>query len=224
MKYAGAVPALIAVALALAACDGAETRNHTAVMGGSAPSQAQPTLVDAKGRPIPQPSLPPGTTAHATRSGNETALAVWVQEGHVVAASYSPGSGWSTAQALEQIYGVASDPQLASNGKGMAMAVWRHTVGNIQSLRFSRYEPGAGWSLPDVMPGALPRSPTPGAPPGQGAVRLEMDARGNVVATWPSGFDANEVQTARYVDGQGWTRAESLQAAAPRPGAAPSGR
>lgn len=225
MKYAGLVPAIAAaLAMTLVACDrAAPPRNHTAVMGGSAPSAAQGTLTDAKGRAIPPPGLPPGTTAQVARSGEDGALAVWVQDGRVVSASYAPATGWSTAQPLEQIYGTASEPQLASNGRGIAMAVWRHTVGSIQSLRFSRYEPGAGWSLPDVLPGALPRPRAEGAPPGQNAPHLEMDAKGNVLARWPSGFSPDEVQVARYVDGQGWTRAESQQAAAaPAPAAAAS--
>lgn len=229
MKAAGVLPvAVLAAVLALAGCDrGDAPRSHTAVLGGSAPGTApgaaQWSLTDARGRGIPPPLLPPGATARAVRSADESALAVWVQDGHVVACTYAPATGWSAAQPLESIYGQASDPQLVSNGKGPAMAVWRHTVGNILSLRFSRYEPGAGWSQPDVMPGALPRPPSQGAAAGRDAPQLEMDARGNVLARWPSGFRAGEVQTARYVDGQGWTRAESEQVASSARAAA-SGR
>jgi hypothetical protein len=226
MQHRAVIPCLILAAVALAACGDKDLPrtatvsrddNNTAVLGGHGAGNvgagAAP-LADARGQPIPPPPVPPSITAQAVRSGDETALAVWDQDGAIMASTYARDQGWSTAQPLETIFGHASDPQLASNGRGAAMAVWRHTVGNIQSLRFSRFEAGAGWSHPDVLPGALPRPDAEGASSNADAPRLQMDAAGNVVAQWPSGFAANEVQTARYVDGQGWTRAESVPVAA----------
>ncbi|QJW84541.1 hypothetical protein HK414_15150 [Ramlibacter terrae] len=66
-----------------------------------------------------------------------------------------------------------------------------------------------------MMPGALPRPPSRLA--GAAAPQLHMDAQGNAFAQWPSGFADNEVQTARYVAGRGWTRAlsEPVTASAP---------
>lgn len=232
MKPRSAIPALVLLAaLAVAGCERKVPQtatvgepNHTAVLGGYGPGgaareAAQAPLTDARGGAIPTPPVPAGTQAQAVRSGDDSALAVWVQDGHVVASSWGRDRGWGPVQPLEEIYGEASDPRIASNGRGTAMAVWRHTVGSIQSLRFSRFEQGAGWSHPDVMPGALPR---PDAGVGaQDAPRLEMDAAGNVLAEWASGFDAGEVQSARYVDGQGWTRALSTPVAS-APGAAPA--
>ena len=135
-----------------------------------------------------------------------------------MASTYAPAGGWSPPQPLERLFGEASDAQLVANSAGTAMAVWRHTVGNIQSLRFSRFEPAAGWSVPDVMPGALPRPPGQATPP-----RLEMDAAGNVTAHWPSGFDERDTQVSRYTVGQGWSEAisERLATALPSPRPAP---
>lgn len=220
MKETSVVAALmLAATLGLAGCHDARTPasqgNHASVLGGSGPTQPpEPgALTDAQGQPIPEPHLPANTLAQLVRAGDDTALAVWVQDGHVVASSYARATGWTPAQPLEQIYGQASEPQLASNGHGIAMAVWRHTVGSIQSLRFSRFQAGAGWSTPDVLPGALPRPPMAGPAGAQDLPRLQMDAQGNVVAQWPSGFHAGEVQEARYVEGQGWTRAVSEKTA-----------
>ena len=217
-------PALVLVlaALALAGCRD-RAANPTAVLGGSAPaaSRDEPPAADAG---IPMPAAPPGTQPRLARSAADTALAVWTQEGHVVAAKYTPPAGWGPATPLEQIYGQASEPQLASNGQGVAMAVWRHTVGSIQSLRFSRFDAATGWSPPDVLPGALPRPPAPGAAGAarpDDAVHLSMDAAGAVTARWASGFDARQVQTARYLPGQGWSGALSEPLAA-GPGAAPA--
>ncbi|MBL0389653.1 hypothetical protein JJ685_00715 [Ramlibacter monticola] len=212
-------PALVLVLamLALAGCRDRAT-NPTAVLGGPAPAASRAATPAEADAGIPMPAVPPGTQPRLARSGVDTALAVWTQDGHVVAATYTPPAGWGPATPLEQIYGEASEPQLASNGQGVAMAVWRHTVGSIQSLRFSRYEAATGWSPPDVLPGALPRPPAAGH---EDAVQLSMDAAGEVSARWASGFDAREVQTARFVPGQGWSRALSEPLAA-GPGAAPA--
>lgn len=214
--------AALLLALALAGCGKQElpktatvgdNSNDTSVLGGYGPGSegaaAPIQLTDAQGQTIPPPAVPARTQAQAVRSSGDSALAVWVQDGRVVASAWTRTGGWTPAQALEQIYGRSSDPQLASNGNGMAMAVWRHTVGSIEALRYSRFEQRTGWTEPDVMPGALPR-PDVGGPSGGGdGPRLQMDAQGNVVAQWASGFDAGEVQVARHVAGQGWSRASS---------------
>lgn len=235
MQFPGASFLLAAAAAAvLAACGddqpsppSAVPSNPTAILGGygSGPKPAaEAALSDASGRPIPAPRLPRNTSAQLVRTGPDAALGVWVQDGHAVSATWQAATGWSAPLPLEDIYGEASDAQLASNGQGVAIAVWRHTVGDIRSLRFSRFDAATGWSTPDVMPGALPRPASADAGrPGPDAPRLQMDAQGNAFAQWPSGFDANEVQTARYVAGHGWTRAlsEPLAArAAPEAGAA----
>lgn len=217
MKFPGAI--LLLLAASLVACRDAppaagNANNNTAVLGayGNGPKSAAP-LTDAFGRVIPAPATSAGGTPQVVRSGDHAALALWLQGGHVVASAYAPGTGWGAPQPLEAIYGEASDPQLASNGKGVAMAVWRHTVGSIQSLRYSRFE-STGWSVPDVMPGALPRPHADNAAP-----QLHMDAEGRAFAEWPSGFNAQERQSASYVPGQGWSPAQSEPLASAGPAA-----
>lgn len=224
-------PTLFAAALLLALAGCGEkvpetaTVNDTSVLGGYGPghprTQDGAALTDARGSAIPPPPVPVGVQAQAVRSGDDAALAAWVQDGQVLASRWTRDGGWSAPQPLEQIFGAASDPQLASNGQGLAMLVWRHTVGSIHSLRFSRFDPAGGWSQPDVIPGALPRPDVAGANDPT-APQLEMDAEGNAVARWPSGFAADEVQVARYGSAQGWAPATSERtAAAATPPAAP---
>lgn len=220
MKSQGALLVLVA-ALALAGCGerepAAPEQGNTSVLGGSAPdagrAAAGTSLADGHGQPIPPPPAPAGAQAQVVRTGDSAALAVWAQDGRVHASSHAGGSGWSDAQPLEEIHGQASDPQLAGNGQGSALAVWRHTVGSIQSLRFSHYEPGSGWSRPDVVPGALPRPDAPGGGDSD-APMLQMDAAGRVTARWPSGFDPAEMQVAQYTPRQGWSRAVGERIAA----------
>lgn len=205
----GLVCALLAAASALVACNDADVGRHdTTVLGGSSPAPqrapALPTLADASGQAVPAPPAPANAPPRMTLTGGDSALAVWVQGGDVLASAWTRAGGWTTAQPLERLHGESRDPQLASNGQGTAMAVWHHQVGNIHSLRFSRFEAATGWSVPDVLPGALPRPATAGMAPGQNAPRLEMDAQGKVLARWPSGLRANEFQAARHIPGQGW--------------------
>ena len=186
----------------------------TAVLGNAASKGSNAAPAQA----IPPPPLPGSIRAQLVPSGASTAVALWVQDGDIMASTYAADRGWAPAQVLEQIYGDASDPQLASDGRGHAMAVWHHTVGKIESLRFSRYEAGTGWSVPDVVPGALPR------PAGQAsAPQLRMDAAGHAFARWPSGFDEHEMQSARFVAGQGWSRAVSEPTSAAARGSAANG-
>ncbi|MEJ5988820.1 hypothetical protein WG902_02385 [Ramlibacter sp. PS3R-8] len=212
-----------AAACGIAGCsdDGGGAGARTAVMGGSDGNgrQERRPVTDGRGREIPPPHLPATTAARVVAAGQENALAVWIQDGRPFGAAYAPGTGWSAPRPLEQIHGHASDPELVANAAGAGMAVWRQTVGSILSLRFSRFDPVAGWSVPDVMPGALPR------PPGQASpLRLHMDAAGDVTAQWPSGFDANEMQLSRYTAARGWSPAVSERVATESPAPAGSRR
>jgi hypothetical protein len=210
---AGALLLLVLSAL-LAACDdvgerGAGDRNNTAVLGGYGPPAARPnpvpTLSDARGNLIPPPPVPADAQPRMALLDDEEALAVWVSDRRVVASRWIRATGWTQPQPLERIYGESGNAQVVSNGRGVAMAVWHHRVGNIHSLRFSRFDPSGGWSQPDVLAGALPR---PGGS-AQDAPQLAMDAEGNVTARWTSGFQADEMQVARFTPRTGWSEPAS---------------
>ena len=213
MKHAGAL-ALLLLAAALAGCDAGE--HDTAVLGGNGQDGAS---VDARDQAIPPPPAPAGVQQQWARVGEDAVVAVWTAEDRVVASRWTREGGWTPPVPLESIYGRSSEVAAVGNGQGQALAVWHHQVGNIHSLRFSRLQ-GDAWSTPDVVPGALPRPAVAGTPAGENAVQLRMDAQGNVVARWPSGFHANEMQVARYAAGQGWSEATS-EAVASAPSASP---
>ena len=182
-------------------------------------------MKDADGRVIPLPTLPADVHPRAAATAPGSAWAIWVQDGRVVGSRYTREGGWAAAVPFERIAGQDSDPQLASNGNGSAMAVWRHTVGKIESLRFSRYEESTGWSGPDVLRGALPRARPGGLNPAQPhpptAPLLEMDPQGQARAQWPSGFDANQLQSSQYLRDRGWSPPVDVPvAAAPAPASA----
>lgn len=199
-----------ALAGALAGCGKNDTVSNTAVLGGYGPAAADAAL---RGEVSPPPA-PRNATPQLAIVNREHALAVWEEQGQVMATSYSLGRGWETPRPLEDIHGQASNARIAANRDGIAMAVWQHTVGRIDSLRFSRYQPDSGWSQPDVVPGALPRPRQPGKTAGasvqDAAPRIELDERGNASALWLSGFAEGEVQASTYVHGKGWARPVDL--------------
>lgn len=186
--------------LALSGCRDAPspTASNTAVLGGSGPPRSQAD--------IPPPQVSRAAHPQVVRLGEHEALAVWEEGGNILAARYFPITGWQPPEALENIGGQSSSPRIAANAGGVAIAVWQHTVGRIESLRYARFEDGRGWSPPDVMPGALPRPRQPGKTAPASLVTIEVDPRGNAVAQWPSGFDEGQQQVSTYVEGEGWSR------------------
>jgi|GEM_PF-6442588 len=81
---------------------------------------------------------------------NGNAVAVWDHHMNmstqVVAATYTPASGWSVAENIEvPDKGNANRPTVSVNGAGYAVAVWRQADGGGQSIWANVYSPINGW-------------------------------------------------------------------------------
>jgi hypothetical protein len=170
----------------------ASRASNTAVLGSYGQRPAQTAL--------PRPPAPANSHVATTALDDGQQLAIWTQDGHVYGARYAASTGWTDAHALEQILGEAGDVQLAGNGRGEAIAVWRHTLGQIDSLRFARFDGTQGWSAPDVVPGVLPRHGASGAAP-----QLQVDAQGHATLQWPSAFGRGTMQVSRFDPAAGWS-------------------
>jgi hypothetical protein len=224
-----------AVALALAGCDrnaltggtssarapASAPRPDTAVLGGY--GNAPPAAPALPAPPIP---ITARASLRMAQDGPDSGLAMWIDlSHHVNAARWTRATGWQPAQTLETIRGDASEVAIGANAGGVAMAVWRHTLGEVESLRWSRYVASEGWSTPDVLPGALPRRHVIGEitktqPPA--APRIVVDDQGNAYAEWASGFASQQLQSARFAAGQGWSKPQDLAWNVPPPVAAAS--
>ena len=169
--------------------------SNTAVLGSNGPPPATPVAST-----FPRAPAPRDVTPDTVDAGDGRALAAWVQDGRAMASLYESGA-WSAPQPLENIPGDATDLELAGNAHGMAMAVWRHTLGEIQSLRYARWEAAQGWGAADVIAGVLPRRLNSGVRPS-----LVMDPDGAVTLQWPSGFGGTSAQVTRFEPGRGWTQ------------------
>lgn len=209
---------MLAACVLLTACDRPGGPPDTRTLGGSAQASRGSDFVEVAGRQVSPPPAPRNARPQLAAVEPDTTLALWVEDGTVMASRHHPARGWEPPAALESIGGDASDARLAGNDQGVAMAVWRHTVGAIDSLRYARYESRSGWSTPDVLPGALPRARQPGKTAGrlveQAAPRIQVDEHGHARAEWQSGFHEGEMQVSTYVAGEGWSRPLDVPVAA----------
>lgn len=87
------------------------------------------------------------------RDGN--AVAVWNQwetRWNIWANTYVVGEGWGEAQLLESDdTGDASDPKVAVDGSGGAIAVWSQSDGSFRSIWSSTYSSDEGWADPVLV-------------------------------------------------------------------------
>jgi hypothetical protein len=197
----------------------------------SNPQQIGMTLVVAGSATGTQPAL-------AVSAGG-SAVAVWQQYAggnptavqHVWASRYAPGSGWSTEMAIEAPVaatdaGVAagvlsSDPQVAIDSKGNAVAAWSENDGQIigapdfsTQIYANRYTPGTGWSGPTRLSsfGVPFMGPSQGSEE-SGSADVAVDESGDAVVAWYTDVSnvGYKVQAARY-DGAAatWSSASYL--------------
>lgn len=136
---------------------------------------------------------------------NGNALAVWDQfdfNGHtrIWTNRYSPGSGWGVGSVLSPVSGSGSAAyaQVAFDGQGNGLVVWHETVPivvsgiptNTTRIKWSRYTPGGGLSVPAEL----------GSGDAAVGAELAVNADGVAVVVWRQG-GANEVRASRYVNG-----------------------
>jgi hypothetical protein len=115
--------------------------------------------------------------------GNGNAVAVWPQgtvtRHNIWANRFVPATGWGTATLIEtDDAGDALDPQVAVDGSGNAVAVWRQDngTGTRTNIWASRFVPATGWGTATLVE-------TDNA--GDALVpQVAVDGSGNAVAVW----------------------------------------
>ncbi len=89
---------------------------------------------------------------------------------------YVAGTGWSTAGRIEADLGDAAVPQVAFDGSGNAVAVWRQDDGNRYSIWSNRYVASTGlWSMAELIETNTGDVDVP---------QVVVDASGNALAVW----------------------------------------
>jgi hypothetical protein len=112
-------------------------------------------------------------------SGN--ALAVWSQHDgtrfNIWANHYTLTGDWGVAERIEtDNAGSATDPQVAVDPNGNALAVWRQHDGTRENIWSNRYTPTAGWGIAE-------RIETDNAGNAEGP-QMAIDPSGNALAVW----------------------------------------
>jgi hypothetical protein len=134
--------------------------------------------------------------------GSGNAVAVWYQHDgtrfNVWANRFVSGSGWGTAALIEtDNAGNAAGTQVAVDGTGNAVAVWRQWDGTRYNIWANLYAAGSGWetaSLIETDNAGDAYSP-----------QVAVDRSGNAVAAWhQSDGTRNNIWANRYVAGSGW--------------------
>jgi hypothetical protein len=141
-------------------------------------------------------------------NGSGHAIAVWQHtesiRGSVRAISYTPGSGWGTAELIEfDDVGDAILPQVAIDPNGNAVVVWQQYDGARFNIWYNRYVAGTGWEGPGLLESDSGQASAP---------RVAIDASGRALAVWQQFDGANtNILASRYVPGTGWGAPELLE-------------
>lgn len=145
-------------------------------------------------------------------------MAVWVASdgttSSIYANRYASSTGWGTPVLVESSAMPADSPQLAGDGAGNFIAVWRQawkTVnGTLYGIYSNRYTAGSGWSSTSsvVYLDSANTSVTANADP-----IVVMNASGHAFAIWSVydwNWNHNSVRSNRYVPGTGWAGVTNL--------------
>lgn len=142
---------------------------------------------------------------------NGKAIVVWQQSDgtrdNIWANSYTPGSGWGAAVLIEtDNTGTATDPRVAIDSSGNAIAVWHQSDGSRYNIWSNRYTVGSGWGtavkleFDDYLDAKFPQ--------------LAMDSSGNAMAVWSqtetSALYPN-IWANYYTVGSGWGTAVIIE-------------
>lgn len=100
-----------------------------------------------------------GLFAKPVTNSNGKVIAVWSQQlvlgrFSIVSSIYTPGSGWSTAQEIEDnnvLGGQDGNPSLALLSNGEAVAVWLNSANNRTNIATNIYSPTSGWGTDQIL-------------------------------------------------------------------------
>jgi hypothetical protein len=118
--------------------------------------------------------------------------------------SESPPKRWGTAVLIESAAGNATQPHVAFDARGNALAVWAQ-LDDLHGFNVwaSRYTAGAGW-------GAAAQIESTGIDNSEGA-QIVMDAHGNGLAVWRKREVTIDIWANRYTAGVGWGTAQRIE-------------
>jgi hypothetical protein len=126
-------------------------------------------------------------------------LSIWANR-------YTVASGWETAERLSGFR--ATDPHVAVDSDGNAIAVWHQSDGERENIWANRWTPGDGW-------GAAERIETDDRGHA-GNPRIAIDPDGDAIAVWHQsdgvpGFERADIWANHYTPNDGWGNARRIE-------------
>ena len=139
-----------------------------------------------------------------------TAIAVWMQSdipNFNIWANRFDGVSWGTAELIEtDDAGDATLPQIAMDGTGAAVAVWRQNDGPRTNIRANRFD-GVSWGTAELIETDDAGDAT--------LPQIAMDGTGTAIAVWTQNDDTSvnlraNIWANRF-DGSSWGTAELIE-------------
>jgi hypothetical protein len=156
-------------------------------------------------------SLRDATTPQVAVDARGNAVAVWEQSDGMRYAiwsnRYTPSAGWGVAERIEaEQADDATNPQVAVDARGNAVAVWEQSDGTRFDVWSNRYTPSARWGVPERI--ETEEAGDASSP------EVGVDAEGNAFAVWEQFAGARSgIWSNRYTPSRGWGTAERIDAA-----------
>jgi hypothetical protein len=100
------------------------------------------TIADANG-PQPAGAIVPASSPRVAIAGAGTVVSIWTQAGRIVSNTFTTSGGaWGQANPIDVMRAsyMSQNPDLATDGKGRAIAAWESTTGGIPDIYVARFE------------------------------------------------------------------------------------
>jgi len=114
--------------------------------------------------------------------GDGDAVVVWTEFGdaqttNIQVSRFVASTGWGALEYIEATSTDSLDPQIAVDGQGNAIAVWRQfdSVAGFENVWVNRYDVNAGWGLPMSLQEPNTRGSN---------VQVTMNAAGDAMVVW----------------------------------------
>jgi hypothetical protein len=114
---------------------------------------------------------------------------------------FTPATGWGSPERVDEHEDNASNPQIAMDAQGNAIAVWEHIAGRSTHIWSNRFIPSSGWETPvriDSMDDGGHRAWSP---------QVAFDAQGRALAVW---FQWGGIWSNRYTPTGEWGTPERI--------------
>lgn len=122
----------------------------------------------------------------------------------VFADRYVYGLGWTGVENIDATFtDYCTQPDVAVDGYGNAVAVWGQTTALVSSVWANRYVVGEGWGTPEVIEVKTEEA---------GAPKVVAEPSGNATVVWKQFMSGNgHLWSNRYVVGIGWGVEEEVE-------------